>query len=36
MNEGKLYELQQDKTYSIYQVKYNPLADNYKGTEIYD
>ena len=27
MNEGKLYELQQDNTYSLFQVKYNPQAD---------
>ena len=27
MNEGKLYELQQDNTFSLFQVKYNPQAD---------
>ena len=31
MNEGKLYELQQDNTYSLYQVKYNPQADLDEG-----
>ena len=33
MNEGKLYELQQDNTYSLYQVKYNPQADNDEDKE---
>jgi hypothetical protein len=31
MNEGKLYELQQDNTYSLFQVKYNPQADIEQG-----
>ena len=27
MAEGKLYEMQQDKTYTLYQVKYDYLKD---------
>jgi hypothetical protein len=27
MNEGKLYELQPDNTYSVYQVKYDAQKD---------
>jgi hypothetical protein len=30
MSEGKLYEMQKDKTYTLYQVKYDYLKD--KGT----
>ena len=28
MAEGKLYEMQQDKTYTLYQVKYDYLKDD--------
>ena len=31
MNEGKLYELQQDNTYSLFLVKYNPQSDIKQG-----
>ena len=31
MNEGKLYELQPDNTYSLYQVKYNTHKDVKEG-----
>jgi hypothetical protein len=34
MSEGKLYELQNDKTYTLFQVKYDYLKD--KGTHSYD
>ena len=27
MSEGKLYEMQKDKTYTLYQVKYDYLKD---------
>jgi hypothetical protein len=27
MSEGKLYEMQNDKTYTLYQVKYDYLKD---------
>jgi hypothetical protein len=27
MSEGKLYEMQNDKTYTLYQVKYDHLKD---------
>ena len=36
MNEGKLYELQQDKTYSLYKVQYNPGADYKKSIFVDD
>jgi hypothetical protein len=29
MSEGKLYEMQKDKTYTMYQVKYDYLKDKY-------
>ena len=28
MTEGKLYEMQQDKTFKLYQVKYDHQKDN--------
>ena len=31
MNEGKLYELQPDNTYTLYQVKYDYQKDNKEG-----
>ena len=36
MNEGKLYELQPDNTYSLYQVIYDPLKDSKedKGVDV--
>jgi hypothetical protein len=34
MSEGKLYEMQNDKTYTLYQVKYDHLKD--KGTYLND
>ena len=27
MSEGKLYEMQKDKTYTVYEVKYDYLKD---------
>ncbi len=27
MNEGKLYEMQKDKTYTLYQVRYDYIKD---------
>jgi hypothetical protein len=36
MNEGKLYELQQDNTYSLFQVKYNPQADIEQDVKVRD
>ena len=27
MSEGKLYEMQQDNTYSLYEVKYDYIKD---------
>ena len=32
MNEGELYELQPDSTFSIYQVRYDPHKDINEGT----
>ena len=34
MSEGKLYEMQKDKTFTLYQVKYDWLKD--KGTSVFD
>ena len=34
MSEGKLYEMQQDNTYSLYEVKYDYIKD--KGTPVWD
>ncbi len=31
MSEGKLYEMQKDNTYTLYQVKYDYLNDNNKN-----
>jgi hypothetical protein len=31
MNEGKLYELQPDNTYTLYQVNYDHQKDNKEG-----
>jgi hypothetical protein len=28
MSEGKLYDMQNDNTYTLYQVKYDHLKDN--------
>ena len=36
MEEGKMYELQQDNTYTLYEVKYNPLKDIKQGKWIDD
>ena len=35
MNEGKLYELQKDNTFSLYQVVYNPQADIKLGKNVH-
>ena len=29
MSEGRLYEMQKDKTYTLYQVKYDHLKEKY-------
>ena len=34
MSEGKLYEMKNDKTYTLYQVKYDYLKD--KNTSVQD
>ena len=34
MSEGKLYEMQKDNTYTLYQVKYDFLKD--KNTTLHD
>jgi hypothetical protein len=34
MSEGKLYEMQNDKTYTLFQVKYDSLKD--KRTQPFD
>ena len=34
MSEGKLYEMQKDNTYTLYQVKYDYLKD--KDTQLSD
>ena len=34
MSEGKLYEMQKDKTYTLYHVKYDYLKD--KDTQLSD
>jgi hypothetical protein len=36
MNEGKLYELQEDGKYSVYQVQYNPQKDYKEGKKLDD
>ena len=33
MSEGKLYEMQKDKTYTLYQVKYDYLKDKDTGVD---
>ena len=34
-NEGKLYELQLDNTYALYQVKYDPHRDIKEGKNVH-
>jgi hypothetical protein len=36
MNEGKLYELQPDNTYTLYQVNYDHIKDAKEGKRVDD